>query len=100
MTVIPEGSVKKIHINQFAIRRNLKRQNNELDGALEPVITCKTGKSNIYAMHVDIKGPSELVYSPEKPLSCGAKVWILTRSEVVLTGTVNNDQTCELAEGA
>lgn len=100
MTVIPEGSVKKIHINQFAIRRNLKRQNNELEGALEPVITCKTGKSNIYAMHADIKGPSELVYSPDKPLSCGAKVWILTKSEVVLTGTVEAENACELTAGA
>ena len=49
----------------------------------EPVITVKTSKSNVYAHEVDIKGPSKVIYSPDKPLSCGAKVWIETESEVV-----------------
>jgi hypothetical protein len=31
---------------------------------------------------VRIKGPSRVVYSPDKPLSCGAHVWIETESEV------------------
>ena len=60
----------KIHINQHKIRHNAKT------GAREPVITVKTYKSNDYASRVRIDGPSEVVYSPEKPLSCGAKVWI------------------------
>ena len=33
---------------------------------------------------VEIKGPSKVVYSPDKPLSCGAKVWIETQAEVVV----------------
>jgi|TARA_R110002012_G_scaffold52554_5_gene135032 hypothetical protein len=60
----------KIHINQHVIRRNGKT------GEREPVITVKTYKSNEYASEVLIDGPSRLVYSPDKPLSCGAKVWI------------------------
>ena len=40
------------------------------------MITVKTYKSNEYAASVRINGPSEVVYSPEKPLSCGARVWI------------------------
>jgi hypothetical protein len=28
----------------------------------------------------------ELVYSPDKPLSCGAKVWIETRGDIQLDG--------------
>ena len=60
----------KVHINQHRIRSNTK------SGAREPVITVKTYKSNEYAASVRINGPSEIVYSPEKPLSCGAKVWI------------------------
>ena len=60
----------RIHINQHVIRRNNKT------GEREPVITVKTYKSNEYASEGVIQGPSKLVYSPDKPLSCGAKVWI------------------------
>jgi len=70
--------IKRIHINQHKIRSNKKHN---LD---EPVITVKTSKSNDYAHSVEIKGPSKIVYSPDKPLSCGAKVWIEKESEVVL----------------
>jgi hypothetical protein len=65
-----------IHVNQHAIRRNIKAE------VKEPVLTVKTYKTNIYAHEVDIKGPSRLVYSPDKPLSCGARVWFETESEV------------------
>jgi len=37
-----------------------------------------TYKSNVYAHKVKIHGDSEIVYSPDKPLSCGAHVWIQT----------------------
>jgi len=46
------------------------------------VLTVKTYKSNIYAHEVHISGPCKIVYSPDKPLSCGAKVWIETECEV------------------
>ena len=65
-----------VHVNQHAVRRNIKA------AVKEPVLTVKTYKSNIYAHEVDIKGPSRIVYSPDKPLSCGARVWIETESEV------------------
>jgi len=67
----------KIHVNQHIIRSNKKH------GKKEPVLTVKTYKSNTYANAVEIKGPSKVVYSPDKPLSCGARVWIETESEVV-----------------
>ena len=65
-----------IHVNQHVIRRNSKK------GEDEPCLTVKTYKSNTYAHEVEIDGPSRIVYSPDKPLSCGAKVWIETTSEV------------------
>ena len=65
-----------IHVNQHAIRRNLKT------GANEPVLTVKTYKSNTSAHEVEILGPSRLVYRPAKPLSCGARVWLETESPV------------------
>ena len=66
-----------VHVNQHVVRKNSK------SGAREPVLTVKTYKSNTYAHEVEIKGPSRVVYSPDKPLSCGAKVWIETESEVI-----------------
>ena len=65
-----------IHVNQHVIRSNHKT------GAREPVLSVKQGKKNTYAHEVEILGPSRVVYSPDKPLSCGARVWIETTSEV------------------
>ena len=59
------------------------RKNNKT-GERNPVLTVKTSKSNQYAHEVEIDGPSKVIYSPDKPLSCGAKVWIETDSEVEL----------------
>ena len=68
---------RKIHVNQHKIRSNNKT------GSREPVITVKTYKSNDYCQEAIIDGPCKVVYSPDKPLSCGARVWIETESEVV-----------------
>mgnify|MGYP003140668247 FL=1 len=68
----------RIHINQHVIKRNAKT------GEREPVITCKTYKENRYGHEVEIKGNCKIIYSPDKPLSCGAKVWIETDSEIVV----------------
>lgn len=65
-----------IHVNQHVIKANRKT------GATDPVLTVKTYKSNVYAHKVKIRGDSEIVYSPDNPLSCGAHVWIQTDSEV------------------
>lgn len=67
-----------IHVNQHVIKANAK------NGTNDPVLTVKTYKSNTYAHNVEIKGPSRVVYSPDKPLSCGAKVWIETEGEVII----------------
>ena len=69
---------KRIHINQHKIRANKKNNTNE------PVITVKTYKSNEYGHDVQILGESRVVYSPNKPLPCGAKVWIETEAPVVI----------------
>lgn len=61
----------RVHVNQHNIRYN--RSN---PGDMKPVVTVKTYKSNEYGDTVEINGPSVVVYSPDKPLSCGAKVWI------------------------
>jgi len=69
----------KIHVNQHNIRANNK-------GADLPVITVKDYKQNRKCNEVDILKDGQVVarvvYSPDRPLSCGAKVWIETELEV------------------
>jgi hypothetical protein len=69
-----------IHVNQHVVKANAKT------GATDPVLTVKTYKSNDYAHSVTINGPSKVVYRPENPLSCGARVWIETEAEVMIDG--------------
>ena len=71
---------KRIHINQHVIRANKK------NGAHDPCISVKTSKENFYAHRVGIDGPSFVVYSPDRPLSCGAHVWIETNETVIAVG--------------
>ena len=83
---------KRIHINQHKIRHNASC------GEREAVISCKTYKKNHYADSLRILDDNgnvvaEVVYSPDKPLGCGAKVWIETTAKVEI---VDGDQTYEL----
>ena len=70
-----------IHVNQHIIKSNTKTGDNK------PVLTCKTYKSNTYAHEVilyDSYGNecARVVYSKDKPLGCGARVWIETQNEI------------------
>lgn len=67
-----------IHVNQHVIKSNKKNNVND------PVLTVKSYKDNTYAHTIEIKGDSKIVYSPNKPLSCGATVWIETNGEIVI----------------
>jgi hypothetical protein len=71
-----------VHVNQHKIRANAGKPADQQ----APVLTVKTYKSNTYAYEVEILGPSRIVYSPDKPLSCGARVWVETESEVKILG--------------
>ena len=66
----------KIHVNQHNVRANKK------NGSDLPVLTVKTYKTNIKCNVVHIQGPSRVVYSPDNPLPCGARVWVETEAEV------------------
>lgn len=72
-----------IHVNQHVIKSNDKNNQEE------PVLTCKTYKENRYAKEAIIydkngEEVARVVYRPDTPLSCGAKVWIETKNEVKL----------------
>ena len=81
----PLNRKKRIHINQHVIRANKK------NGEANPPITVKCGRENHYTYAAEIDGLSRIVYSPDKPLSCGAKVWIETEAPVwIHTGQTIN----------
>jgi hypothetical protein len=72
---------KIIHVNQHVIKSNSKKGENE------PVLTCKTYKENRYASEVEILDKdgevvAKVIYRPNNPLSCGAKVWIETNNDI------------------
>lgn len=69
-----------VHVNQHIIKSN--RKHNRLD----PVLTCKTYKTNQYANEVKIMKDgvvvAKIVYKPNAPLSCGAHCWVETECGV------------------
>jgi hypothetical protein len=67
----------RIHVDQHVIRRNKRT------GADDPPISVKTYKSNVKCHEVEIAGPARVVYRPDRPLSCGARVWVETEAPVV-----------------
>lgn len=69
----------RIHVNQHVIRANKKKKTH-----LEPPFTIKTYNRNIKGYCISITGPSQLVYSPDKPLGCGAVAWIETDSDNIV----------------
>lgn len=78
-----------IHVNQHEIKKNK-------DGLNRPVLSCKTYKENMYAHEAIIYGQDGLEaarirYSQDKPLSCGAKVWIETSNKVETLRRLGSD---------
>jgi hypothetical protein len=72
-------AITRVHVNQHVIRANAK------NGENNPVFTIKSRGKNTYAHSVRVIGEMELVYAPDDPLSCGAKVWIETKGEIIIT---------------
>lgn len=63
-----------VHVNRNKIRANKNKSKQHR----EPVLSIKQGRHNTYASQVEIPGPCRIVYQPDKPLACGAQVWIET----------------------
>ena len=74
--ILPAGKSKKIIVNRHRIKSNKK------DDANLPPISVKCVKETLHGHNTRILGPSTIQYSPEKPLNCGATLWIETKAEV------------------
>jgi len=73
---------KIIHVNQHKIRSNTKNKTDD------PVLTIKTYKDNTYAHEAILRSKDgmvlgKVIYSPHKPLSCGARVWVEIDTNIV-----------------
>lgn len=71
------GTIKRIHVDKHVIAANLKHGRND------PPITIQTSKGSHKCFGVDIRGPSRFMYRPTKPLSCGARLFVETKAEIV-----------------
>ena len=76
----------KIHVNRNNIRYNSDKSLEDLI----PVLSVKNSNSNTYGYSLKINGPCEIVYRPQKPLDCGAVLWMETFSQVQVQCTNPN----------
>ena len=62
--------IARIYVNKHVIMSNAK--NNQA----EPPISVRTYKGTEYATEIELTGTWKVIYSPEKAICSGAKVWI------------------------
>jgi len=68
----------RVHVNRSVVAANRKHGRND------PPLTIRQGRKRIYAHEVELTGPVRVIHRPDKPLDCGAKVWIeATEARVV-----------------
>lgn len=75
-----------ISVNKHKIIHNLKHPEK-----LQPPVRVQRGSAIQYGMSVKIMGLSTVIYSPEKPLKCGARCWIETEGDVQLINSELDD---------
>jgi len=59
-----------VSVNGHKIRQNKR------DGRRRRIFRIQRGSKITYANHVNIPAGAALIYSPERPLSCGARAWV------------------------
>jgi hypothetical protein len=80
----------KIHVNQHIIRANKMRGENN------PPLTIIRGRKRERGFAIDIIGKARIVYSPDKPLSCGARVWVEADDARVSDAPIAEPAACEI----
>jgi hypothetical protein len=71
-----------LHVNQAVIAKNRK------EGTNLPPLIVRDYRGSKPAHEAEILGPSKLVYRPHDPLDCGARLWLETRSPVMVDGVL------------
>lgn len=70
-----------IHVHQQKIRSNIGKTDEEL----EPPIIVRTYEGTNHGFEAEFKN-GKVIYRPNDPLSCGARLWIETTETVILDG--------------
>lgn len=69
----------RIHVRRDRIAKDKK------EGTFTAVFGVETpGMRKRYGRAVTIAGPCRMIYSPDKPLKCGARAWMETTAPVVV----------------
>jgi len=68
--------IKRIVVNRHHVRHNKTHEDKK------PVLSLQTYKGVERANEIVIDGPCRVIYRPNKPLKCGATVWIETEERV------------------
>lgn len=76
MQTLEKGAIKRIHVNQPNLRRRVSKTGDE------PCYSIKHKGQTFWAYEIAVMGPSYVIESIDKPLSCGARLWIETTEEV------------------
>ena len=89
----PQGTWKKRRqqaSNYICVDRNKIRKNKTKGNMKEGVILIKHGKNKTHSEchYLEIKGPARLVYQPNRPLGCGATVWLEVDPSIELVAKV------------
>lgn len=84
-------ALTRITVNQHVIRSNKKNEENE------PVVRVQQGSRTGYCHEVEITGKCRIIYSPNNPLGCGARVWIEVEPDVAIKPFIYADMS-EVAE--
>jgi hypothetical protein len=74
------GTIKRIHVNQFVIKRFHK------NGIDEPAWIVRTSNGVYYCRHWSVDGAMDGIQRLGQPMpGCSARLWLETTAEVVLT---------------
>jgi hypothetical protein len=73
------GQPLVLQVNALVIKSNKKHGRN--DPPLR-VRKGRNGENPVHAHTLELTGPSKIIHSPDKPLKCGARVWIETNHPV------------------
>lgn len=75
-TFIRNNNIKRILINRHVLKANKDKGRND------PCVSVQLSGAIHYGREVEILGPSKVIYRPDKPLKCGATIWIETKAPV------------------
>ncbi len=80
-TILPKKII--VHVNRNRIEANKNKSPEEREDVIAVKSTSKTSSKhqnqkngNFYTNHLEIPYPCRIIYRPNKPLHCGAHLWI------------------------